>query len=287
MKYPRLIFSIITFLFAFATANAQFELGIMGGVATYTGDLSKQNTWFSTGDWNAGFGAFGRYTFHPLVAARVGFTYGTLSASDAKGLDGRRIARNLSFQSKLYELSAIAEFNILGYQPYNLVRPWSPYIFAGVAGFVFNPQAELDGVLYDLQPLGTEGQGLPGFENQYKLTQFAIPIGGGIKFAINDQWNLGLEFGGRKLFTDYIDDISGLYAGDELLLSSRGEIAAALANRSGETKIGGEPRGSGGEAHNDWYFTGMVMISYNFTDNGLVGSRTRRRGGKKGCPTAF
>ncbi len=285
MKYLGYIFCCLLMFFSAKETTAQFELGLMGGVATYTGDISKQNTFFSTGDYNAAFGGFARYTFHPLIAARVGFNYGNLSGSDAKSTDGSRLKRNLSFRTKLYELSLIGEFNILGYQPYNLVRPWSPYIFAGVAGFVFNPQAELDGVLYDLQPLGTEGQGLEGNEAPYKLTQFSIPAGIGVKYAINDQWNLGIELGGRKTFTDYIDDISRAYVADEVLLINRGEVAAALANRTGNVQAGGAARGS--DKYDDWYFMAGLTISYNFTDNGLVGSRGRNRGGKKGCPAAF
>jgi len=252
MKYFGFVLCCSLMLFASNKSTAQFELGVLGGVSTYTGDISKQNTFFSTGDYNAAFGGFARYTFHPLIAARVGFTYGQLSGSDAKSTDGSRLTRNLSFQTKLYELSIIGEFNILGYQPYNLSRPWSPYLFAGVAGFVFNPQAELDGVLYDLQPLGTEGQGLEGNAAPYRLTQFSIPLGIGVKYAINDQWNIGLEFGGRKTFTDYIDDISKAYVADEILLINRGEVAAALANRTGTSQNGGS-----------------------------------LRGGKKGCPTDF
>jgi len=285
MKYFGIIFcSLITF-FPAKNAHAQFELGVLGGISTYTGDIAKQNTFFSTGDYNAAFGGFARYTFHPLIAARVGFNYSNLSGTDAKSTDGARFQRNLSFKTKLYEISLIGEFNILGYQPYNLVRPWSPYLFAGVAGFVFNPQAELDGVFYDLQPLGTEGQGLEGNEAPYKLTQFSIPAGMGIKYAINDQWNLGLELGGRKTFTDYIDDISRSYVADEILLINKGEVAAALANRTGEVQTGGGARGS--YENDDWYFIGGLTISYNFTDNGLVGSRNRKRGGKKGCPASF
>ena len=265
--------------------QAQFEVGVMGGVATYTGDMSRQNTWFSTADWNASFGGFVRYTFHRFVAAKLGLTYGTLSGSDSKSTDGIRLRRDQNFRTPIYEFSLVGEFNILGYQPYNLVRPFSPYIFAGVAGFVFNPQGELDGQLYDLQPLGTEGQGLNGNPAPYGLTQIAIPLGIGVKYAINDQWNLGIEFGARKTFTDYLDDISTTYASDEALINSRGEIAQALANRTGIVKTGGEVRGS--DKFDDSYFIGGISISFNFTDNGLVGSRSRRKGGKKGCPGNF
>ena len=275
---------LLSFLYL-SPLQAQFEVGVLAGLSNYTGDISNQRAWFSAGDFNAALGAFGRYTFNPWLAARLGFNYTTLSAADNKTNDGNRLTRNLSFRSRLYELNLIAEFNILGYQPYNLKRPWSPYLFAGVAGYYFNPQAQLDGVYYDLQPLGTEGPGLEGFDEPYQLTQLSFPMGGGIKFALNDQWNIACELGARKTLTDYVDDVSTDYVADELLLEERGAIAAALANRTGEPVSTGDPRGN--PEFKDWYLIGGITISYNFTDNGLVGSRGRGKRGKKGCPTNF
>ena len=54
--------------------------------------------------------------------------------------------------------------------------------------------------------MGTEGQGIDGFGEKYKLTQFAIPMGAGVKIAVTERLNIGLEAGVRKTFTDYIDD---------------------------------------------------------------------------------
>ncbi|NNE29029.1 MAG: outer membrane beta-barrel protein, partial [Saprospiraceae bacterium] len=280
------IFSLLFGFLAFSNpSTAQFEAGVMGGLSNYAGDITNQNAWFAAGDYNAALAFFGRYTVHPLVALRLGFNYTSISAADNKTNDGFRLDRNLSFRSKIYEVAFIAEFNILGYQPYNLQRPWSPYVFAGVAGYYFNPQAQLDGVYYDLQPLGTEGQGLDGYEAPYNLTQVSFPIGGGVKYALNDQWNIGLELGGRKTLTDYLDDVSGAYVDDAVILEAKGATAAALANRSGTPKNSSDNRGN--PDGKDWYLIGGITISYNFTDNGLVGSRGRSRGGKKGCPTNF
>lgn len=282
----KLLRSLIILVIVIPSAGfAQFEMGVLAGLSNYAGDISNQRAWFSAGDFNAAAGFFGRQTFNPYLSARIGFNFTNISAADNKTNDGLRLERNLSFRTSIYELHLVAEFNILGYQPYNLKRIWSPYIFGGVAGFFFNPQAELDGVSYDLQPLGTEGQGLPGFADKYALNQISFPMGGGIKFALNDQWNVGIELGARKTLTDYLDDLSGDYVSSSLLLEERGEIAAALANRSGIERATGEKRGS--PEYKDWYLIGGITVSYNFTDNGLVGSRGRSKRGKKGCPTNF
>ena len=38
-----------------------------------------------------------------------------------------------------WSFALIGEFNILGYQPYNLAEVFSPYLFGGVAAFVLQP----------------------------------------------------------------------------------------------------------------------------------------------------
>ena len=68
-----------------------------------------------------------------------------------------------------------------------------------------------------------------------------------------------------------------------LLYSAGGdEIAAILANRSGNPRETGYIRGDAED--DDWYLMGGVTISINFLDNGLVGFRGRNSK-KSGCPT--
>ncbi len=93
-----------------------------------------------------------------------------------------------------------------------------------------------------LKPLSTEGEGLPGYPDRkpYSLTQLAIPFGGGVKFAITNDWHIGLEVGLRKLFTDYLDDVSSTYADPNDLLTAKGQLAVDLSYR-GDEVVGGDP----------------------------------------------
>ncbi len=267
--------------------SAQWELGVLGGVSNYKGDLSPDNTPYSLGPSHAAFGIFTRYNPHRLISGRLGINYSTISADDAKSKDASRKRRNLSFKSSILEFSLVGEFNILGYQPYNLAEVFTPYLFGGVAGFIFNPQAIYQGEYYDLQPIGTEGQGLAAYPERtpYRLTELSIPVGAGLKFAINDKWNLGIEVGVRKTFTDYLDDVSTTYVNDADLIETGGVLALGLANKTGAPKSLGDERG--GAEYDDLYITTAITISYNFSDNGLVGSRGRSKKGKNGCPTNF
>lgn len=275
-------FFLLLFLPLF-TFSQYYEVGITAGISAYNGDLSpvKQT---NIGEINPMLGVFGKYNLNDFLSFRLGGNYAQISADDAKAGDDGRASRNLSFKSRIIEGNLILEFNILGYQPYNLERPWSPYIFAGISVFNFNPRAKYEGEWYDLQPLGTEGQGLSSFpdRSKYNLTEFAIPMGAGVRYAINDLWNVGIEAGFRLTFTDYLDDVSTTYVEDALLLENS-EIAAALANRTGNPVSTGQGRGN--PLTDDYYGFVGIFISRNFLDNGLVGSRKRSRRGKNGCPT--
>ena len=273
----------LIFFFPIFVFSQHFEVGVTAGISTYQGDLNPSNSRFTLGTINPMAGIFGRYNFNDFVTLRLGGTYGILAGDDAKAKKDLQQQRNLSFRSNLIEGSIVGEFNILGYQPYNLARPFSPYLFAGVAFFNFNPKAEYQDEWIALQPLGTEGQNLADSEKApYKKTKFSIPFGIGVKYALSDTWNIGVELGIRKTFTDYIDDVSGRYADETLLLASN-PLSAALANRSSTPQEPGNLRGNSEQP--DWYTLLGVTISRNFLDNGLVGSRKRGRRSKTGCPT--
>ena len=255
----------------------QLEAGIMGGISFYHGDLSSDNFFNSFSRTGAMGGAFARYGFSEYLTAKFAINYGRISGDDAD-YDN---PRNLHFRSHVLEFGLTAEWNIMGYHPYNLYKVFSPYLFGGIAITSFKPQAELDDEWINLQSLGTEGQGMVEFPERkpYSLSDIAFPIGLGFKYAINDKLNVGIEAGVRITLTDYLDDVSTTYVNTALLAQSNGELAAALSNRSGREVQTGDPRGNPDD--NDNYFMAGITVSYNFSDNGLVGSRGKTRG--KGC----
>ena len=64
----------------------------------------------------------------------------------------------------------MAEFHILKYIPGSMKYRWTPYVTGGAAVFTFNPKAEYNGEWVALQPLGTEGQGLPQYPDRKKYS---------------------------------------------------------------------------------------------------------------------
>ncbi len=288
----KLILPLAFIISSFSLTAQHFEAGILVGLSNYLGDVSNNSSSLYLGETKPAFGILAKYNFNDFFAARLGMNYTWVAGRDANAKKDDFVRqRNLNFQSNILEFSLIGEFNILGYQPYALSRPFSPFIFAGISVFKFNPKARYQGNWEKLQPLGTEGQGMPGRDEKYGLTSLAIPFGVGVKYALNDKINLGLELGARRTFTDWLDDVSTTYVSYPELLAANGELAAALGNRTGELN-GGEPAvvptgtQRGDEASSDWYFTLGATVTYNFLDNGLMGSRGRSRS-KRGCKTGL
>jgi len=126
--------------------------------------------------------------------------------------------------------------------------------------FFYNPRTDYEGDWYDLQPLGTEGQGTTGYPDRtpYSLTQLAIPFGVGFKFSLSKNASLGIEYGIRKTFTDYLDDVSTTYADTSGLKAENTRIAMLLSDRSGRYYPEGYNRGD--ENNKDWYtFLGVTL----------------------------
>ncbi len=279
------LFFILIASFCSLVSFAQLQLGVFGGLSNYQGDLVDkiyQSPRASIGI-TAGYEISGRFNL------RAGLTFAKVAGADSLNEKDYLRMRNLSFQSPITELSVTGEFNTLNMD----IHRWSPYLFGGLALFRFNPYTfDQNGNKVFLQPLGTEGQGLAGYEssNLYARTQLAIPFGGGIKFNVSDQFRIALEVGMRKLFTDYLDDVSGNYADPADLLANRGPLSVDLSYREDEMPGGnviypskGDQRGS--PKYKDYYyFTGLHLI-YRLPE-GSGGSRGSRKSGY-GCPTVF
>lgn len=286
-----LIIGLLAMFPSFLSAQNS-EVGLMFGTSAYSGDLNKNNILLSQGNNHEALGVFVRFDMNRFVAARANFTYGKISASDSNSkVEGLR-ARNLSFQSTITEFSAVGEFNPLGNNSRG--QRFQPYLYGGVAFFHFRPEANFNGQLVELQPLGTEGQGMTGFGNPYRLTQIAIPLGVGFKVRVTSRINMGLDFGLRKTFTDYLDDVSGSYVSYPELLRENGSVAAALANREGELIGDGSepvirPTGAqrGNSAKKDWYYTAGVTISYQLFGKVRNYKGRNPTGREFGCPTGL
>jgi hypothetical protein len=203
-----------------------WELGGWGGVSYYFGDL---NTNFDLSRPGPGAGLAGRYNFNTRLSLYMGLNYGRITGSDVNSANEFERARNLSFASNVFDGSVSFEFNFMNFEHGSKDYPFTPYLFAGLSVFHFNPKTRYEGSWVALRDLGTEGQFLG---EEYFLIQSAINYGGGFKISLNEDWALNIVISARKLFTDYLDDVSTVYPDKDELLSLRGPVAAALSDRS-------------------------------------------------------
>lgn len=268
MKFKTLLFILLTIPF-FASGQAmkgktsrkkgggfstgkkkprkEYVVGI--GVANFLGDLGGANqigTHFvkdlelSMTRPSVAIGM--RYKFNKRMAVKGGFYYQLVSGYDKLTKEQFRMNRNLAFRSSLYELSVQAEFYFTKEQQGHLYKiknakgmksyDFQGYIFLGFGGLYFNPKANYNGRWEALQPLGTEGQGLPGGPKKYKRITACIPYGLGVKEGLNKDWSIGLEVGMRYTFSDYIDDVSSNYYDNAAIKTANGQMAADLADPS-------------------------------------------------------
>jgi hypothetical protein len=247
-----------------AFAQKTYELGVFLGCSFYIGDLNP-NGYFDQFTRLAG-GAIFRYNLNNRFCARANLLFGTLTADDSQSPSASQRERNLNFKSPVDELSAQIEFNFLEYELGNPKHPFSPYIFAGFGVFKFNPKGEVGNQWVALQPLGTEGQGTSANPTApYSLIQPCIPFGIGIKTNFSKGICLSLEWGMRKTFTGYIDDVSKTYVSASDLLAARGPngpIAAQMADRSLSPDKAADVGTERGNGKDDWYSFAGIILSF-------------------------
>lgn len=246
-------------LFLFTLSGQTIDIGLNLGAALYSGDLSPSDPRELVQTSKPAIGVFCRLANSRKFSTRFNLNYARLFGDDAQT---RNADRQLAFETDLIEFNVIGELHTIRIRHTEYSASF-PYLFGGIGLFHFNPKREVNGELIELQPLGTEGQGLPGYGTKYNLTQFNIPFGVGMKFTVRE-FTFGFEIGARYLFTDYLDDVSGTQLNHRDIFNGNGALAAQLSS----PVLGGEEgidqdyfRGS---EFDDWYYMMNLTFSYNF-----------------------
>lgn len=220
-----------------------------------------------------GFGGFIRNTFHKHLAITASASYYRLEGADrfvrekSPGTNGYfRYIRNLSFRTELLELALSLEMHMLPYIPYNKqYNRWTPYGSVGWGVVWFQPKALYNGQWERLQPLGTEGQGRPGYDDPYSRYAWAAPLRVGIKYNINSYLVVQGYAGYTFVGTDYLDDVSTVYANPTDLDPLTADIAmradeVAPVEEYGRITAAGEQRGDPGDKDGFWTIGGTLTF---------------------------
>ncbi len=237
-------------------AQKSNEIGVYLGGSYYTGDLNPSGHLNSLTRPAAGL-VF-RHNFNYRLAVAGSALFGSIQGIDARSSSYEQQLRNLSFRSPLYELAGRLEFNFIEYKIGDDRHQFTPFMFLGAAVFNFNPKAAFGNQWVALQPLHTEGQ-----SKGYMRTQFSIPFGAGVRVNMAKRIGLVIDWGLRKTFTDYLDDVSTVYADPSVFAGN--SVAAAVADRS-TTPGNNVGRQRGNPRTKDWYAFAGLTLTFQLAD---------------------
>lgn len=186
MELLRKISLLVLVFWGVETFAQKIEIGAGVGAMNYKGDISP--------DFHPSFARLGanvsfRYNLTKMITFKSSILVGSIYGDDTQVSDSFNQLRGQTFKTGINEFSLTTEYNFFDYRYNRYHKDWTPYVFAGLGAMKFSPR---DTPVSD-----------------YKTLQMVIPFGVGIKYNISGPWNLNLEFGTRKTFTDYLDNLGG------------------------------------------------------------------------------
>ena len=252
-------------------AQKQFDLGFRAGAANYIGEIGGNGEPrpflmdVQLVQTSPTLGTFVRWGVANRISLQADLNFVQIRQNDAQSGDPARRARNLHFRNQMFETGLRADWTFLDKGRVVRETPRQRQriglemaLYAGVAGVLHNPQARVlydplnqwGGEWHDLRPLRTEGQ-----VESYGSLIVALPVGVRAAFDFGHRWKLGIEATWRTTFTDYLDDISGVYANPDQL----DPLARALSSQAHPDVV---------EAVNAEFGTNLSVSNFQFSEAG-------------------
>ena len=162
-----------------ATAQKKSDIGFIGGVSYYMGDINHSRHFYAPSP--AG-GIIYRYNLNPRHSFRFSGIYTSLKGSDSDFEDAFQQQRNHSFKTSIIDLAITTEFNFMDYKPTKLRKNrYSPYVSAGI------------------------GYSSALSSNVNAASATTINFGAGFKYNLARRWSMGAEWTFRKTLNDLLD----------------------------------------------------------------------------------
>lgn len=253
---------LFIFVVLFLSGKAQLEIGGFVGGSYYIGEINPGIPFRQT---NLGYGVLVRYAMNARWAVKLNVYDGALSGDDK--IVKYNESRSLKFKSNITELAAVAEFNFLPYFTGSKKNFITPYIFGGIGVVFYGPKVD-DVKLRDKY---TEGQEYANqlepdnsSDRNYSTATLCIPFGVGVKYSFSKRIAISLEWGMRKTFTDYMDDISHTYYvkyDGSAIIEGSDEYYDLIYSDPNLDHDANMQRGN--SKNNDWYSFAGLTITYN------------------------
>ena len=275
------VFFLLFILGSLNTLSQNLHVSGRFGLSNYQGDLQDRRFALSNAKMAGSIGL--RYDLSEHITARGFFTLSTVMGVDRINKNALLKERNLDFHSRIFDFELGAQYNIFSLNN----RWWTPYVFAAAGMFNFRPATMTNGGdKVFLQPLSTEGQGFVNGRTPYGLWQFMIPFGFGAEYAVTEDLRVGLEFGYRATFTDYLDDVSKGYIDENVIRANRGQQAVDLAYRGPGAYPAADNRRGNPNNNDAYYFVQLTVTLRPYVDwyARTSGMATLKKNKKVGCP---
>jgi hypothetical protein len=271
LVFSKRITLLLLIIISVSKASAQefftpTEYGVLLGGSTYFGDLNPN---YGYKFIRPAAGLFVRYSFNPYIAVRGAVNYTKVGYDDSYTKNPYQLTRNLNFRSDILEANVMAEFNFFWFATGDPQHRFTPYLTGGFGAFYYEPYTTYNDLRYNLRPLGTEGQNTAEFaDRKYQPYNFCIPVGAGIKYWLGPGVNFNFEIVNRFTFTDYIDDVSSTYVGEDYFVYNpmNPSVASQLQDRSipnaDGQKLGRAGKQRGDSNNKDQYLMFQFSLSF-------------------------
>lgn len=251
---PKILITSFIVVLSFVVNAQRIELGFTAGGMNYVGDLAPNMVMSES---HFAYGIFGRYNISSSFALTLSRNKGTISGSDQNVAENQ--FRNLSFKTSIDEYMGVIEFNYLKYALGVLDKKYTSYVFLGAGMLRYNPQTYFEGGWVDLRPIQTENVAYSDFT-------VIVPFGIGFKWRFAEAYAFEANLGFRKVFTDYLDDVSSVYPDPVSTAQRKGAKGAMITDRTAELN-GNVPQYKVGDKRgnadfNDWYVSAGISFSY-------------------------
>lgn len=158
----------------------QSDIGIIGGIAYYMGDLNHYRHFYAPGP---SAGLILRYNFNPRNSIRISGNYGLLKGSPEDFSQPYPNSSQEAFSTGVVDVGLSTEFNFMPYKATKVRKyRYTPYVVGGLGYTV-----------------------VPGGDSSPSLS-----FGGGFKYNLTRRMSGGLEWSFRKTFSDELDHVQNI-----------------------------------------------------------------------------